>query len=693
MRKPVFFLVVWVCVISSLTVSCAQIRGLVNGDETVSSNAIVDGNGFAVVVDGFTVSAPAGVAAEGSEVVVTSHTSDRFQDTGQFAGRVGSAIEVVLNDGEQPAQPISVAVSLTEDSVPENFAPLAVTDGLDGQVEIVATTYDPASKVLFAKMNHLSFLQFLHVDFGKISSFMGDSTKQFFGFGSADAPDCVGRPVEVGGRTITASRTKNLSGDEKSAAWPCLAVTDGKLELSLESNSNLSWLTYSRPETAPAYSSGSGSADTGAQAIYRQLSSGKERTAGFLTPGGTVRHTFPIGTVPELAGLRSSAALGLTATFLYMLDSVATLFGVKSGIASGAGGYDCIRSAVDTADTSSKSPGESAGSMLKTELDCLSAVATGPLGFFLGVLGGGLGIIVSSITGIYTELSGNAKQLIDFEVEGSAPAPAVGEQHFQSPSRNVRCQMGDSIAGTWGADGIGVPAVGCIAIEYNGPGVGVTCETATLNPWQGAAALGVDGAPGRTLCTGGQPFSKSPSEDFPVLQYGESAEWGRFSCTTDYVVGVICQDSTTGNGFSVSRDNVAITGQDATRYATSGGNDSPMDAELGLFSNTFAVRGIELTLIPDGTGTLYRNSGATDIATWPIVWEHTGTARATIVLGSPNLSSNQPSAVNADFQAGATYNVVIQDSPRVMVIEGPVAGSGRDLPPLCPQDDRSACGE
>ena len=122
----------------------------------------------------------------------------------------------------------------------------------------------------------------------------------------------------------------------------------------------------------------------------------------------------------------------------------------------------------------------------------------------------------------------------------------TGYQFFQSPSGNISCQLG-----TFLDAGISRATAACQVGQHN-----------FSTPPRPADCMGGWGD-SVGLTQGGQPSLQCHSDTLlgssqPVLDYGQTRSVGPITCDSEET-GITCTDSSTGHGFSLSRDGYKLS--------------------------------------------------------------------------------------------------------------------------------------
>ncbi|MGG7099284.1 hypothetical protein [Rhodococcus sp. 24CO] len=675
-------------------------------DETATTSVTADGFtvdkeiNFLGKRQSIRVTGPAGVAPAGTTVAVhIAHNRETIfpgQEFGIFEP-VGHSMDITLGNGSiQPSVPIVVSVEVPDGNALDDETVLAFTDGTDGDLEPLPVTATRSNGRMnyTTTMAHLSGITFANLSPANLLKLLEKGMQSLAGE-KYDAPGCMGEEVTVNGVTLVAEMPRRLNSDNsfsddiRDVVWPCLKPIDNGVAVVLNSSGAASLEVSGNPRWSRAFPIFNGATDSLTAAATMAL--GERSNVSYVQPGQSTQLEYPTRNLPHIITLSSSPGPLLTQAFFWTLDNVPTLGWPKK-----LDKINTARSVVDCAyEGGAAIAAQSSTDILKSHAGCLATIAgkAGSFGYQLvmSVFSTAFQIIYSSIDGVVRTFMGEDRFGIEVKQSASDNDVSSSQINFRSPTGNILCQMsGSDLAGQWGGGGIGRPDVACLANEYTGDNILAYCDSSTITKYSGAAAIGRSKNPVRGLCTGGQPFSGSGIGNPEVLDYGKSLQWNGFTCSSDYTSGITCIEDSTASGFVISRDAVKLMGGDATRYAEMRPDDSPMDADLGLYSDEWAIKGLSLNLLPNWTGQLRRNSGAIDNATWNVTWEKSGTAQARVTIGALT-SSNSP--LSDELQPGSAYDVKVSGTPKRMTISGPVSGSGsgRSLDTILCADDRRAC--
>ncbi|WP_433664581.1 hypothetical protein ACQPW1_22080 [Nocardia sp. CA-128927] len=289
----------------------------------------------------------------------------------------------------------------------------------EGKPEFVPVT--AGAGTLTATLTHLSPLDFFKMDFSKFATGVGDSMRTLLTGESSKAPDCLEKQIDVDGVTLKANRTKNESGANIDAVWPCLRSDSGQIQLDLRANGNRAWLARSQPDVGTGVLSAPTSGDATAAGFFTLFYNiGKHRSTGTLMPGTTLTYTFSPDNPPARAEVQVDAGLLLTSALVYQITSILDITGASTydNVEKIPGTYDCLLGAADTLDTSDKNFVDNFSSAFNTILGCLSAVTPGPLAFLLNIFNGGAGLVSGLLTAAWNEITGNNHGIVTIDSSG-----------------------------------------------------------------------------------------------------------------------------------------------------------------------------------------------------------------------------------------------------------------------------------
>ncbi|WP_432794338.1 hypothetical protein [Rhodococcus ruber] len=269
-----------------------------------------------------TVEGAAGVAPIGTELVVDALDP---VDTGDDAALRLSrpAASITLGDGQQPESALTVRFRIpdgddTFDGLTDDQQPVVVarSDRNPDVSELLPATWDEATRTLSAETTHLSEFRGGLVDFSEIRQTVEENVEGFFGT-SIDEPACHGQPVTIGEVTYDA-----ITPGEK-VVYPCLAEENGKLVVSLHSNSSLGWIARSTPSpTERAETTELSVGAAGNSIVYGSILASDVGDGALLHPLGVTDLVYDTADVPRTIDLRVHAAMSLVDAAAHGLSMV-----------------------------------------------------------------------------------------------------------------------------------------------------------------------------------------------------------------------------------------------------------------------------------------------------------------------------------------------------------------------------------
>jgi hypothetical protein len=345
-----------------------------------SSRVVVGGEGFVARIAGVTVSGPAGVAPEGTEVRLEAIDAPLPTDVTEFSAAVGTAISLTLDGGKlQPAEPLEV-----EFTVPESEDPVFVIgeDSSTGTgTAFVESEWDPERRVVTATVDHLSWFSPVAVDEEKFSDKVADWIEQSAGVNTA-RPECVGADEKL-----------RFSSIPDNIVWPCAEERGGAVEWSLQSNSGLVWEVLTEPQADYEPLTALTLSGIATIELAKTVAAGLKGDT-VLLPLETLKGSFELGEAPYTIALQVEPGLSQVTTLLFGLSM---MFPSKwLDLISQA---ECL---VDVVKTATSSP---SGESWRTVWGCVASILTGAGGTLLSILMTGPGLFATQMDGLSRELS------------------------------------------------------------------------------------------------------------------------------------------------------------------------------------------------------------------------------------------------------------------------------------------------
>ncbi|ODR17088.1 hypothetical protein BHQ23_27585 [Mycobacterium gordonae] len=361
--------------------------------------------------DGLTVSGAAGVAAPGVRVTITAKTQPQVKVVDQLT-YLGRSVDIVIGENAQPKAPVTVSIP-TPNGLDQTVPTAVGVTERDGKPEFLEVINRAGT--LSTTLTHLSPVDFFHIDFARFAKGVTDAIGTVLTGQSTKSPECVEKSIDVDGVTLKANRTKNESGGNLDAVWPCLRFEHGQILLDLHANGNRAWLTRSQPDVGTgALSALDSHAATASGFISTLYNLGKRRSTGTLMPSTTLTYSFSPDNPPTRAEVKVDPGLMLTSALVYELTALLDITGASTGdkLEKVPGAYDCLLGAADTLDTAKKAFIDNFLSAFHTILGCMSEVVPGPAAFLLNIFAGGATIVSGLLTSAWNEATNNNHGII-----------------------------------------------------------------------------------------------------------------------------------------------------------------------------------------------------------------------------------------------------------------------------------------
>jgi hypothetical protein len=387
-----------------------------------ATTAVSDEHGFNMELGSVRVSAPAGVAAAGTQVLVSTAAEPAPAEAEKFSNAVGEPVRVVLGDRQQPQQPVTIVFDLTGTELAAGVSPespLAVLSrsGESGDIEAIPAEWDAQAQTLTVVTDHLSWFWPFRLDVSKLFQPMLEALTIMQGT-RYPAPDCFGESLTIGTVTYT------IEPVPSEVVWPCLTHTSGQIVLELHANSPLPWRARTDPSVPGDVPSTLSSSGLLVAAIYRQLYAHYANKESLVVPGGSTSFRFDPANPPERVSVQAEAALYLVATTVWNVETALELFGINVELLDDIATLDCISEVVDTGVQTDIERG--LRNFLSMTFTCLQTATTGFAAFVLAAFTSGVGLIVGGIQGAIGELRGtNTVSFSILREEAAPPMPTV----------------------------------------------------------------------------------------------------------------------------------------------------------------------------------------------------------------------------------------------------------------------------
>lgn len=350
-----------VCLAVTLA-GCEGASSLFSGGEEV--NAVVDNNGFAVETSTVKVQAPIGVAPEGTQVRVRQLDSGR-PDVPDAA--LAESVEVVLGEGLQPEEPITVTVKVDEpQSATVDYVVMRADESSGGYVGVDATVR--SDSVTFTT-DHLSIF-----DVFKFNPKEAWTEFEVLLGLQYPKPECV--DVDAGhSPDLNGEYSMSRSGSGLGGVWICADRHEHLIGVDVYSNGPVAWevsASHDRTRFTPSPSLDLGQIAT--TAAHMQFG---KRNSELLVPGGDLSLLVEPGDTPVTYEADASA---LWSTVGVVLNGALTYAGKGERLdaLSRVGDADAVMSCLDgTTDAAIRDQVEGGAHMpvVTATIGCIQTIA------------------------------------------------------------------------------------------------------------------------------------------------------------------------------------------------------------------------------------------------------------------------------------------------------------------------------
>jgi hypothetical protein len=432
----------------SVAVLLVIIAGVVFGSRMLfaaapdQAEATVDSNGFDVNVAGVHITAPAGVAPEGTPITVEVIDYQMPSGWEDFSSPIGASVEVLLGDGLQPEEPISLTFDVSEDiaATSETNAIMVVSNDDDAEfaddptygslagVQLENTTVN-ADGTATALVSHLTKFGLQSLDPRAMLAKLFQTVGQGLGVAFAK-PSCYDKPVTIDGYEMSIQADGNGDG-----LWPCLEATrGGDLAVQLYSNSGLTWVAGTVPEGVAGYVGGEVSLEAAAKQVASLIAYPVGGDRAVIAPGSSGQLVIDLsgGVKSTLIDSGQADAQAIVNPALSYINNFLFALSVVTGGQSIALNEvaKCLSNVVyGTIGVVQDVDDDTIIALSKTILDCAISAVTGifagAVATIFGFIVNGIGTFAMNVEGIVRELSGNTKQTFAFGIGRDVDAAAT----------------------------------------------------------------------------------------------------------------------------------------------------------------------------------------------------------------------------------------------------------------------------
>ncbi|WP_424348474.1 NPCBM/NEW2 domain-containing protein [Kocuria sp. CH-021] len=402
-----------------------------------SKTARVGKNGISMSVADARISAPAGVAVEGTTISAESTDVDVSGVAWDSATALREGLSIVLEDEAQPQQPVQLQFTIPDDvQIPEDGTVFVVAYSAETEdPELLPTQWDAGTRTATATTEH----------FSKFVPVLIEAAKAAAGFARAldrvitlktNQPSCFGQDPLEGDASITVSKIRG------NAVWPCLSLGEGKLRLNLQSSSSLIWKLTSTPE--PDEAAPNPRTGAGLFVAHAHAERGAANKESLVLPNETASIDYSVDDLP--IDVRMDVAPGLMILHTIGLASSEIL---PADWALLVGGAECLNDFSELVNDDT-----AYDDIFIAGLTCLGAAVGGPPGAVLAMVAGAPGALYGSFYGfLSTVFQQDVHEFrIKLSVPAAAKAPAPGTVPLWQLDARSGGLSGDSVD-SWVRDG------------------------------------------------------------------------------------------------------------------------------------------------------------------------------------------------------------------------------------------------
>lgn len=374
-----------------------------------SKAARVGDDGLSMSVADTRISAPAGVAPEGTTVTAAATTADVSAAVFGAATPLHEGVEISLEGGVQPQKPVQMEFRIPADvPVPDEdtIFVLAYSDGQENP-DILPARWDPELRTVSTTVTHFSTVQTVSVDQNDlIEGFTAEMGKAFAS--RTEQPACYGKDPLDGDGLIVVTPFAN------DAVWPCVSLEGDTLVLELHNNAPLIWTAVSDPKGFSGTPNASTIAGSFTMMVHPMIETSRAMDQHLLLQEETARIEYDLSELPVTGRLDAMPALMLASIAVGAAVSIAP-DGIKWLELLEAA--ECL-GAVAKVIVEDSSPME----VLQASVTCVGAVAGTAVGQVFALLMEHPTSLNGAITGAIGEVTGDTH--IPFEVKLNVPATA-----------------------------------------------------------------------------------------------------------------------------------------------------------------------------------------------------------------------------------------------------------------------------
>lgn len=414
--------IVLIFVLVVLLTTAAAVTWSVIAADDGSKSARIDEDGFSMSVADARISAPGGVAAEGTVINAESTPVDVSEVAWGSATALRDGLSITLEDGAQPQQPVQLQFTIPDDvQIPDDSVVFVLADSPDMEKpELLETQWDPETRTATATTDHFTDFVPVLIEAGKAAAGIAVALHRIITL-QTNQPSCYGKDPLEGEASITVSKIS------RNPVWPCLSLDGGKLTVDLQSKSALIWKLTSIPDpdaAAPNPTTGAG------LLVARAHTDGRnDENESLVLPNETASIDYSVSDLP--IEMRLDAAPGLMVLNVTGMASSEILPDDWAALVAAA---ECTNDFSELIDDDT-----AYDDIYLTALTCIGSAVGGPPGAILSLIANAPGALYGSFYGIISTFAGESdKELtIQLDVPAEARAVAPGQMHlFEVERRN-----------------------------------------------------------------------------------------------------------------------------------------------------------------------------------------------------------------------------------------------------------------
>lgn len=391
-RKPIRIAVIAALLVGATLTSVLLIApALVQEVVSTAAAARVGEDGIRLALGGgITITADASVAPIGTEMRAAIVEQDIPGDFLAFAEPVAPVVNITLGDDLQPASPIILEFTFTEEQTanfkPDHLFVLGESDSDDQASDFIESAWDAKTRTLTGTVEHLSWYTATQVDGSRLDRQMGRWLQAQAGV-RTQKPACVDDVVGASGSLVLASPWPD-------AVWVCASETESTVTVELTSNSGLVYEVLSDPigKFGDLTALSPSGVLTALAARYADQAGVLEGDA-IVLPGGKMKGTYgkPFDSVDIEVQIEPVLSQISSLTF-----GAAML--LPSKWAEGLDWYSCATDSLETL---------GGAELLKAITSCVAAQTGGSAGSLLNIFATGPGLVFTQIEGAIRTANGS----------------------------------------------------------------------------------------------------------------------------------------------------------------------------------------------------------------------------------------------------------------------------------------------